>query len=509
MTSQVDWTSYDGATAGNRYSLAKQITPQNASSVVPKWIFTLAGAGGRGESTPLVVQGIMYVTAGDECWALDAGTGRQIWHYQKPRAAAGARGGGGGGGGGGINRGAAWSGDSVFMLTANAHMIALNRYTGALLWDSEMAPGYGASGAPLVVDNLVIGGVTGGESGARGFIAAFDVTTGKEAWRFWTVPAPGEAGSETWGGGPAINHPGGPTWLTGSFDPKLDMVYWAVGNPGPDFDGTQRPGDDLYTSGIVALDARTGKLKWHYQTTPHDVHDWDATEPLALVDRDWQGSPRKLLIQANRNGFFYVLDRETGKVLLGKPYAKVMNWSKELGADGKPVLLPIPEGPTPNSIRLCPAQAGATNWFASTYDPSTGYYILQRFDICSIITTRTGDEWQPGKGYSGGSQHLVEDEVPHETLIAIDVSTGKTVWESPEVGSLSSWGGTLGLASGVLFYCSDAGVLTAVDVKSGKPLWQFQTSTEIKSSPMTYVFDGKQYVGFTVGPNIIAFGLPE
>jgi alcohol dehydrogenase (cytochrome c) len=389
--------------------------------------------------------------------------------------------------------------------------VALNRFTGDLIWETEMADwrqNYNATSAPLIVDNLVVTGTAGGEQGARGFIAAFDPNDGKEVWRFWTAPRPGEPGSETWGG-KAIEHPSGVAWLTGSYDPELDTIYWATGNPGPDYNGEERKGDNLYTSSILALEPKTGKLKWYYQTTPHDVHDWDATEPLVLIDRDWQSNPRKLLIQANRNGFFYVIDRESGKVLLAKPFIKNINWAKELGPDGKPIPLPLPAGPTPNSTRVCPSQDGATNWFSSTYDPRTGYYIVQTFEKCSIYATRTTEEWQAGRGYSGGSQRLAPNESPREILRAIDVTTGNIVWELPETGAANSWGGTLGFSTGVLFFCGDGGILTAIDALTGKPLWNFETSAQLKASPMTYVFDSKQYLALNAGQNIIAFGLVE
>ena len=506
VTSQSDWPSYNGDTRANRYSSLRQITPQNVSKIAPKWIFTLDGATPRGQTTPVVVQGIMYVTSGNECWALDAGAGREIWHFQRPRTKGLV-----GNAAQGMNRGVASAGDRVFMVTDNAHLLALNRFTGELLWETEMADwhqNYNATSAPLVVDNLVVTGTAGGEQGARGFIAAFDPSDGKEAWRFWTVPRPGEPGSETWSG-KAIEHPSGVAWLTGSYDPELDTIYWATGNPGPDYNGEERKGDNLYTSSILALEPKTGKLKWYYQTTPHDVHDWDATEPLVLIDRDWQGSPRKLLIQANRNGFFYVLDRENGKVLLAKPFVQNINWSKEVGANGKPVMLPLPAGPTPNSTRVCPSQDGATNWFSSTYDPATGYYIVQTFEKCSIFATRPTEEWVAGRGYSGGSQRLVPNETPREILRAIDVTTGKVVWELPETGGANSWGGTLGFSTGVLFFCGDGGILTAIEASTGKPLWNFQTSAQLKASPMTYVFDGRQYIALNAGQNIIAFGVTE
>jgi alcohol dehydrogenase (cytochrome c) len=298
-------------------------------------------------------------------------------------------------------------------------------------------------------------------------------------------------------------------WLTGSFDPSLDTLYWATGNPGPDYNGEERAGDNLYTSSILALDPKTGKLKWFYQTSPHDTHDWDANEPLVLVDRQWEGRSRKLLIQANRNGFFYVLDRTDGKLLLAKPFIKNINWAKEIGADGKPVHLPPVPGPTPSSTRVCPSQDGATNWFSASFDPAAGYYLVQTFEKCSLFSTRKTEEWEAGRGYAGGSQRLVPGETPHEILRAIDIRTGEVAWELPETGAATSWGGTLTLASGMTFVCGDGGMFTAVDTRTGKVLWQFQTNAEFKASPMTYVFDGKQYVSIAAGQNILTFGLVD
>jgi alcohol dehydrogenase (cytochrome c) len=503
-TSQVDWTTYNGDVRGNRYSQLEQIEKRNVARLAPKWVFPMEGVT-RAETTPVVVQGIMYVTSGNECWALDAGAGREIWHFERPRTKGLV-----GNAAQGFNRGVAWLGDRVFMVTDNAHLLALKRYTGDLIWETEMADwhqNYSATSAPLIADNLVISGTAGGEQGARGFIAAWDPQSGKEVWRFWTVPRPGEPGSETWKG-KAIEHPSGVAWLTGSFDPDLDTLYWASGNPGPDYNGEERKGDNLYTSSILGLDAKTGKLKWYYQTTPHDTHDWDATEPLVLIDREWEGRPRKLLIQANRNGFFYVLDRTNGKLLLSRPFAN-NNWSKEIGADGKPVLLPPVPGPTPNSVRVCPSQDGATNWFSASFDPRSGYYLVQTFEKCSIYSTRRTEDWEAGRGYTGGSQRLVPGEIPHEILRAIDIRTGKIAWELPETGPASSWGGTLGLATGITVVGSDGGMFTAVDTMTGKLLWQFQTNAAFKASPMTYVFDGKQYVAIAAGQNVLAFGLIE
>ncbi|HTC86687.1 MAG TPA: PQQ-binding-like beta-propeller repeat protein, partial [Bryobacteraceae bacterium] len=316
VTSETDWPTYNGDPSGNRYTKLSEIDKGNVAHVAPRWIFPMPNVS-QIENTPVVVEGIMYVSSANECFALDAGSGRLIWHYQRARTKGVA-----GNAAIGFNRGVAWAGDRIFVLTDNAHLLGLNRFNGELLWETEMADwhsNYNGTAAPLVVGNLVISGTAGGDEGARGFLAAFDQSTGKEAWRFWTVPQPGEPGSETWTGKDA-EHRSGDTWMTGTYDAETDTLYWPVGNPGPDFDGGERTGDNLYTDSVLALDPKTGKLKWYFQFTPHDVHDWDAQEPPVIVDANWQGQPRKLLLQANRNGFFYVLDRTTGQLLLAKPF---------------------------------------------------------------------------------------------------------------------------------------------------------------------------------------------
>ena len=348
VTSQADWPTYHGDPGGNRYTKLTQIDKSNVGRLAPKWIFPLPNVS-QIENTPVVVEGIMYVSSANECYALDAGSGRLIWHYQRQRTKGLA-----GNAAIGFNRGVASAGDRIFMLTDNAHMIALNRFNGELLWETEMADwhlNYNGTSAPLVVGNLVISGTAGGDEGVRGFVAAFDQASGKEVWRFWTVPKPGEPGSETWQP-KALDHPSGATWMTGTYDAQLDTIYWPVGNPGPDFYGDEREGDNLYTDSIVALEAKTGKLKWYYQFTPHDVHDWDAEEPPVLVDTNWQGQPRKLLLQANRNGFFYVFDRTNGRLLLAKPFLKKLNWAQGIGADGRPILNKLPENADGDHLRL-------------------------------------------------------------------------------------------------------------------------------------------------------------
>jgi len=502
VTSQADWPSYNGQTTGSRYSTLAQITTGNVSRMVPKWIFSLQNTSHL-QVTPVVVNGVMYVTAANECYALDAGTGREIWHYRRPRTKGLV-----GNAAGGINRGVAIAGDRVFMVTDHAHVIALNRFTGALQWETEMADwrqNYNATGAPLVVGNLVVTGTSGGDEGVRGFVAAYDQATGKEVWRFWTVPRPGEPKSETWQG-KGIEHPGATTWLTGTYDPQLDTVYWPTGNPSPDLIGDDRGGDNLYSDSVVALDAKTGTLKWHFQFTPHDVWDYDAQETPALIDATWQGRPRKLLVQANRNGFFYVLDRTDGTFLMGKQYAKTVTWASGLTPQGRPMTVPNME-PSLEGKRVCPSLEGSSNWYSTSFNPATGLYYVQTNDKCGVFT-KTPMEWEAGKGFMGGSFKQAPDEPAQRVLRAIDIQTGRIVWELPQSGAVDSWGGVLSTAGGIVIFGEDSGSLMAADATSGKPLWSFQTSQLWKASPMTYSFDNQQYIAVASGPNIIAFGLP-
>ncbi|HKB11218.1 MAG TPA: PQQ-binding-like beta-propeller repeat protein [Vicinamibacterales bacterium] len=503
VTSQTDWPGYNGQTNGSRYSPLSQITTRNVARTVPKWIFSVPNTS-RLQVTPVVVDGVMYVTTANECYALDAGAGREIWHYQRPRTKGLV-----GNAAGGINRGVAAAGDRVFMVTDHAHIIALNRFTGALLWETEMADwrqNYNATGAPLAVGNLVVTGTSGGDEGVRGFIAAFDQATGKEVWRFWTVPRPGEPKADTWQG-KGIDHPGATTWLTGTYDPDLDTVYWPTGNPSPDLIGDDRGGDNLYSDSIVAIDAKTGRLRWHFQFTPHDVWDYDAQETPALIDAVWQNRPRKLLVQANRNGFFYVLDRTDGTFLLGTQYAKNVTWANGLSPSGRPLTVPHME-PTLDGIRVCPSLDGASNWYSTSFNPATGLYYVQTNDKCGVFT-RENMEWAAGKGFMGGSFKQAPDEPARRVLRAIDIRTGRIAWELPQTGTVDSWGGTLSTAGGLVIFGEDSGSLMAADATNGAPLWSFQTNALWKASPMTYLFDNRQYIAVASGSNIIAFGLPD
>jgi alcohol dehydrogenase (cytochrome c) len=501
VTSQAGWDTYHGSPNGNRFSVVNQITPANVGRMAPKWVFTLPNAA-QLQVTPLVVDGVMYVTAANDLYALDAGSGRQIWNYRRPRTR-----GLGGVAARGVNRGVAVAGDRLFMTTDHAHLIAVNRATGQLLWETPMADwrqNYNGTGAPMVVDNLVISGIAGGDEGVRGFLAAYDQTTGKEVWRFWAVPARREPGSETWKGN-AIDHPGAATWMTGSYDAELGTLYWAIGNPGPDMIGDDRLGDNLYSDSVVALDVKTGRRKWHFQFTPHDVHDYDAQQPIVLVDAAWRGTPRKLLLQANRNGYFYVLDRVTGEYLSGTQYVKNVTWASGLSPQGRPIVVPNME-PTREGRRVCPSLEGASNWYSAAFSPRTGLFYVQTNDKCGIFT-RVDQPWESGKSFMGGT-FAAAPEPAQRVLRAIDIQTGKVAWELPQFGTVDSWGGVLATASDVVFYCDDSGAFAAADAKTGKRLWSFQTSQVWKSSPMTYVFDKRQFVAVASGPSILAFGLP-
>jgi PQQ-dependent dehydrogenase (methanol/ethanol family) len=497
-----EWPSYNGKLSGNRYSELNQINATNVNRLVVKWIFTVPlwkqlvpdtpyfvenmkyfGL----ETTPIVANDTMYVTGPHQAFALDARTGREIWEYSRLRTPGLV-----GDASVGTNKGAAVLGDKVFLVTDNAHLIALNRTTGQVVWEAVMPDEpqhYGSTVAPLIVKDLVIVGVSGGDWGLRGFISAYKASTGERVWRFWTVPAKGEPGSETWKGKePTLG--GGSTWVTGTYDPETDTLYWPTATPFPNTDGRSRPGDNLFTECILALNPDTGKLKWYYQFTPHDVHVWDATETPVLIDTLYRGQDRKLLLLANRNGFFYVLDRTNGKILLAKSFMKHLTWASGIGADGRPQLLP--EGNV-----TCPEDA--TNWNATAFSPLTHLYYVMADEKC-VVKLSPGNfkderpQVEPGKRY----------------LRALDIETGKTVWEDPQVGTIEGKrkAGVLATAGGVLFYGDPTGDFVAVDQRNGKTLWHFTTNGENKASPMTYTAAGQQFIVIAIGPNIVCFGLP-
>lgn len=495
-----NWLTYNGKLSGNRYSNLKEINTGNVKQLALEWIYTVplwqqfypdtpyyrANLSYFGlETTPLVVDGIMYGTGPQQAFALDARTGQLIWKYSRPmpRGLVGDA-------SLGSNRGLAILGDKLFMLTSDAHMIALNRTTGQVVWETVMPDKpmhYGATGAPMVVKDLVIGGVAGGDWGIRGFVAAYRASDGQLVWRRWTVPSKNDPEAKTWGGNP-LETGGAATWVTGAYDAETDTVYWTAGNPYPDGDDRTRPGDNLYSDCILALDANTGRIKWFYQVTPHDVHDWDATAPVLLVDSDYQGQPRKLLLYANKNGFFYVFDRTNGRLLLAKPFVKV-NWASGIDPDGRPQRL------AENGV-VCP-EAG-TNWNATAFSPLTSFYYLMAYEKCDVDLSAAKVK-----------KERIEEQAVRKYLEAIDVQDGKIVWKLPQLGPVEGKrnSGILATAGGLLFYGDPAGNIVATDARDGQPLWHFPTDGETKASPITYTVDGKQYVALAVGPNVLAFSL--
>lgn len=500
-----DWPTYHGQLSGNRYTELAQITSGNVHKLATKWVYSPAGGGSKSlEVTPIVLDGVMYVTRVNSAYAIDARTGRQIWQYTRPPSGNLV-----GDAAGGINRGVAILGDRIFIVTDNAHLLALHRVNGALLWETEMADStkhYGSTSAPLIVGNLVVAGVSGGDEGIRGQLNAFDAASGERVWRFWSIPAPGDAEASTWVGR-ALEHGCGATWLTGTYDSETGTLLWPVGNPCPDFNGEERKGDNLYTDSVVALDPKTGKLKWYYQFTPHDLHDWDATETPLLADMNFHGEPRKLLLQGNRNGFFYVLDRTNGKFLAASPFVKKLTWAKGIGPDGRPILgdawLPTSEG-----AEICPSMDGASNWMSTAYSPGTGLFYLLALEKCNVFN-KTGEWWKQGESFYGGTARPVPAEAPRKYLRAIDPETGKIAWEYEQSGPGGAWGGLLTTASGLVFFGDDDGSFGALDAKTGKPLWHLPLDAHWHASPMTYLVDGKQYIAVAVNSSIMAFGLVE
>jgi alcohol dehydrogenase (cytochrome c) len=377
------------------------------------------------------------------------------------------------------------------------------------LWDVEMADyrqHYGATGAPLVVNDLVIAGVSGGDEGIRGFLDAYRTSTGERVWRFWTVPAPGEPGSETWGG-KAIAHGCAATWLTGTYDPEARVLYWPTGNPCPDYNGDERKGDNLYSNSILALDPDTGKLRWHFQFTPHDLNDWDATETPLLADVVFRGQPRKLLLHGDRNGFFYVLDRITGEFLLAEPFVKNITWAKGIGKDGRPILVPD-QAPTPEGTRTCPAVTGATNWPSTSFNPATGLFYLMAAETCTVFT-KSPQWFVQGQSFYGGGTRRSPGDTSAKFLRAIDVQTGKVAWEIPGLTGGVIASGLMTTAGGLIFFGDAAGgAFVAADATTGRLLWHFNTGQGWKTGPMTYAIDGKQYVGMMAGSTMTVFALP-
>jgi alcohol dehydrogenase (cytochrome c) len=496
-----NWPSYNGDYTGRRFSGLNGITPSNVGQLRAQWVFHSSNSSSL-QCTPVVVNGIMLVTSANDAFALDARTGRELWRHEMPITE-------------GLiddasshhNRGVAILGSRIYMETDNAHLLCLDARNGHLIWDVPYAPGnknYGATSAPLIVKDKVLVGTSGGDDGVRGFVAAFDAKNGKECWRFWTIPAPGEKGSESWPGDMYLRG-GATTWMPGTYDAELNTIYWTTSNPAPDFDGDVRPGDDLYTDCVLALDPDSGKLKWHFQFTPHDLYDYDATETPVLLDTTFHGAPRKLLLQANRNGFLYYLDRTTGAFLDAKPFVKKLNWASGIDAQGRPIRTDVK--PTKEGMNVCPDMTGATNWFSPSYNPQTGLFYFIALENCQKYF-KEPQEFAEGRAFYATGAKRIPGEKGQKILLAFDAAKGEFAWRYPEEGDGESWAGTMTTAGGLVFFGNDSEGFEAVDAKTGQSLWHFNTGQSMHASPMSYGISGKQYVAISAGSDIFSFALP-
>jgi PQQ-dependent dehydrogenase (methanol/ethanol family) len=495
-----NWLTYWGDYQGHHFSALDQVTPANVRQLQARWAVQMPGSSVL-EATPLVVDGTMY-SAGPagEMFAIDAKTGLRIWRYERrqkvvnpyqinP-----------------FNRGAAMLGNRIFFGTLDAALVALDARTGRLLWETQVADtlkGYSITGAPLAIQGKIIVGIAGGEFGIRGFIDAYDAVTGKRLWRFNTIPGPGEFGNETWAGDSWKRGSGG-TWMTGSYDADRDVLYWAVGNPGPDLNGAGRAGDNLFTCSVVALDPATGKRKWHYQFTPGDTHDWDANEDLVLANRTAGGKKQAVLMQADRNGMFYVLDRSNGKLILGKPYVRA-TWNLGFDKDGRPLLAPKWKS-SPQGNDVFPSLVGGTNWQSPSFDPVRSLLYVAARDT-GMGYRSAPVKYEAGREYMGGAPVLL-NEPSRNSVMAIDTNTGEVKWKFP-ISGMSASAGVLATSGGVLFVATQEGNLIALDSETGKSLWHFQTGAAIASSPISYAVNGKQFVTVAAGNVLYTFALPE
>lgn len=512
-----NWLTYNGTYSSQRYSALDEITAANVDDLELKWMLPNQ-VFGAWQTNPIVVDGIMYITQRpNDVMAVDAATGRVFWLYrhtnaENARVCCGAN-----------NRGVAIHGDRLFMGTLDAHLIALDRVTGKALWKVEVGDvnlAYSITLAPLIIGDKVLVGVGGGEFGIRGFIAAYDVATGAEVWKFYTIPGPGEPGHETWEGDD-WEHGGAPAWITGSYDPQLNLTYWGIGNPGPDWNAAQRPGDNLYSDAVVALNADTGELVWHFQFTPNDGYDYDSVQVPVLVDMPWNGQPRRLMLWANRNGYFYVLDRTNGQFLSGSPFVRV-NWSSGLDANGRPIPTPQPEGqPT------YPGNQGGTNWYPPSYSPRTGLFYFSAWEDYATIYRPEESEYRPGQAFLGGGFDVLApvpgaptigigrtsainnwtNEVGHGVLIAMDPRTGQPRWRFEQYDVSDS--GMLTTASDLLFTGGREGYFHAIDARTGEELWKAALGGQIVMAPVTYEVNGRQYLTVVSGNSMVTFGLRD
>jgi len=505
------WLTYSGDYSSQRHSPLKEITPENVNKLATQWTFEATGmARGRGfEATPLLVDGVLFITGTNNwAWAIDARTGKQIWQYRRQLPTGLTY-----GGGNIVNRGFGMLGNSLFMATLDAHLIALDRNNGNVLWDTTLADfklGHAATLAPLVVKDKVVVGNSGGDMPTSGFIDAYDAKTGQRAWRFNTIPQPGEPGGDTWPAPGVVQRGGGAAWVTGSYDPDLNLLYWGTGNPVPDYDIGDRKGDNLYTASIVALDADTGKLKWHFQFTPQDNHDWDGNQIPVLADITFQGRQRKVAMVASRNGFFYIFDRANGQLLLARPFTET-KWAREIGPDGRPIVLNtgfVPQGGSETTTTCVPDNYGGANFTPPSFDADRKLFFVMARETCAVYIQQK-QEAQTGKLYMGGVLRRISGPGTEFSAVrAIDVTTGQVRWEY-KVGA-PSMAGITSTASGVVFAGSQEGNFTALDASTGKMLWSTNTGANIYgAAATTYMLDGRQWVLIPSGLKLIAFALPK
>lgn len=495
-----NWLSYNGDYTGARYSSLTQVTPRNVSRLAAQWVFHPRVVSPL-EVTPVVVAGVMFVTSANDAYALDARTGDVLWHHVRAVSE-------------GLiddpgrhrNRGVAILGTRVYMETDNAHLLCLDARSGHLIWEVPYATGnrnYGATSAPLIVKDKVLVGTAGGDDGVRGFVAAFDAETGQEKWRFWTIPGPGEKGNESWPGDTYL-HGGGATWMPGTYDPELNTLYWGTGNPAPDYDGSIRPGDDLYTSCLLALDPDTGALKWYFQFSPHNLFDYDAVQTPVIVNATLEGKPRKLIVTANRNGFLYILDRTDGKFLFGKSFVDSQNWAKSLDENGRPIsagLVPDEKG-----VRVCPSNGGATNWYSPSYNSATHMFYFRSFEACAVLQAQSRP-FAEGQTYYGTGIET-GGETGKGCINAFDLDTLDFAWRDLQFGRNKGWGGVMSTATGLVAFGDDAENFVVADGRTGKPLWHFHVGRLIQASPMSYSVDARQYFAIAAGSDVFSFALP-
>ena len=492
-----NWLTYSGNYAGHRFSPLNEITPANVAGLRVKWAYQFPSE--RTEVSPLVVDGVMYVTSPNGAAALDARTGRVLWKWNRPipkdyHSI----------GFGHVNRGAAILDNTVFVATLDCYLVALDAASGHERWITKVEdyrPGYSMTLAPLAIRGKVIIGVSGGEAGIRGFVDAYDAQTGKRTWRFWTIPGPGEPGHDSWSGD-SWKTGGGSTWVTGSYDPALNLVYWGIGNPGPDWNADSRGGDNLYTCSLVALDGDTGALRWHFQFTPHDSHDWDSAHVPVQFEAEVRGQRRKLIAVANRNAFYYVLDRTTGEFIAGREYSK-QTWSKGLDDQGRAIVIPGTE-PSDKGTLVWPNLNGATVWFSPSYSPQTGLFYVAAREIGAIYYKREA-EYQPGTFFAGGGEGQIPNGDRSGAIRALEAATGRIRWEFPMFSA--PWSGVLSTAGGLVFAGSDEGNFFALDAQTGKALWDFQTGGPVASNPVSFAIDGRQYIAAAADRVLYVFGL--